>query len=92
MIKNQKSKSNKFNSADKNGRTPLSHAATSAYGSLETIELFLERGVEVDSKNTNDRTPLSFVACAYDSVETVQLLLERGAEVDSEDKLGWTAI
>jgi ankyrin repeat protein len=81
----------KFNSADKNGRTPLSHAATSAYGSLETIELFLERGVEVDSKNTNDRTPLSYGA-QYGGFETVELLLERGAEMDSKDKDGRTPL
>ncbi|CCX10138.1 Similar to Ankyrin repeat domain-containing protein 50; acc. no. Q9ULJ7 [Pyronema omphalodes CBS 100304] len=75
---------------DCDGLTALFHAARK--GHLKTVELLLERGAEVDSKDKNGRTPLSFAAKAYGSFETVKLLLERGAEVDSKNKNGRTPL
>ena len=41
---------------DANNNTPLSEA--SAGGHIETIQMFLERGAEVNSRGHYDRTPL----------------------------------
>jgi ankyrin repeat protein len=67
---------------------PLSWAAER--GHVDTVKLLLERGAEVDSKDNDGRTPLSWAARRPEAV--VKLLLERGAELDSKDNYGRTPL
>lgn len=62
------------------------------HGSHDIARLLLEReGVEMDSKDRDGRTPLSW-AVEEGYVEVVQMLLEKGAEVDSKDSKGRTSL
>ncbi|KAI1752132.1 hypothetical protein F4782DRAFT_502146 [Xylaria castorea] len=54
---------------------------------VAVVQLLLDRGVGLESKNNYGQTPL---LCAAENghIAVVQLLLDRGANVDSEDKWG----
>ncbi|RYP70200.1 hypothetical protein DL771_005587 [Monosporascus sp. 5C6A] len=66
------------------GQTPLSWAAEK--GHKEIVQLLLDKGAEIDAKDSNSRTPLSWAA-EKGHKEIVQLLLDKGAEIDSKDKI-----
>jgi ankyrin repeat protein len=55
------------------------------------VKLLLEEGVELETKDNNGLTPLSYAA-AQGHEATVKLLLEKGAELDSKDKYGRTPL
>jgi ankyrin repeat protein len=56
-----------------------------------TVELLLERHVQPDSKDTDSRTPLSYVA--EDGHEAMmKLLLEKGPDLESKDHDGRTPL
>ncbi|RYP26161.1 hypothetical protein DL768_011819 [Monosporascus sp. mg162] len=55
------------------------------------VQLLLNKGAEIDSKDNNNRTPLSWAA-GNGHKEIVQLLLDKGAEADSNDKDGRTPL
>ena len=54
------------------------HAAAYS-GHKETVEMFLDEGVETDVTSQQGETPL-FLAAEIGSVETVELLLDRGSD------------
>ncbi|RYP60125.1 hypothetical protein DL771_010613 [Monosporascus sp. 5C6A] len=63
--------------AARKGQTPLSWAAEN--GHMEIVQLLLDKGAELDSKDeTYGRTPFSWAA-ANGHMEIVQLLLDKGA-------------
>jgi ankyrin repeat protein len=49
------------------------------------VKLLLEKGAELESKDNNGRTPLSYAA-GKGREAVVKLLLEKGAELESMDK------
>src|SRR6185503_11702271 len=59
------------------GATPLMYAA--AYGSLETTKLLLDKGADVNARNTGGATALMW---AVSEPAKVRLLVERGADVN----------
>ena len=68
----------------------LLHIA-SAQGQLETVELLLDQGANIDARTLILCTPLHH-ACIERQASVVKKLLERGAKVDSKDKHGSTPL
>jgi ankyrin repeat domain-containing protein 50 len=63
----------------------------SARGQVEVVKLLLEKGAELESKDSNGRTPLSWAAeKGHEAV--VKLLLEKGAELESKGSNDWTPL
>ncbi|KAI8632076.1 hypothetical protein F5Y19DRAFT_472961 [Xylariaceae sp. FL1651] len=65
--------------------------AALANGHKETVQLLLDRGADIESKDRFGQTPLSWAA-EKGQKETVQLLLDRGADIESKDKVGRTPL
>jgi len=55
------------------------------FGHIPLIELFLEKGVDINAKDAKGQTPL-FAACEEGPKETVKWLVERGADTDASAK------
>jgi len=72
---------------DNRGATPLMHAA--AFGSVESMKLLLDAGVDVNVKNDFGATALLW--CARDG-EKARLLIEHGADVNARSKQGRTPL
>ncbi len=73
---------------DIHSQKPLSQAASRD----AIVKLLLEKKVEVDLKDSEGRTPLSWVAEKWDEA-AVKLLLEIGKiDIDSKDKIGRTPL
>jgi ankyrin repeat protein len=79
---------------DKNGFSAMTHAALSRKNKsiLEPIiRLLIETGIDVDSNDSDGRTPLSNLvdSCWLDrELQIVRLLLENGADSNSSDNSG----
>lgn len=74
---------------DDDGRTPLSWAAQSGHDAV--VKLLLDKGTELETKDSYDQTPLSWAAqSGHDAV--VKLLLDKGANISMENKSDWTAL
>ena len=50
---------------------------------LETIELLIKKGVDVNSKDKSGYTPLHWAAGIEDNPELVEVLIAKGAYVNS---------
>ena len=70
--------------------TPL-HIAASG-NDLKKVSLLLEKGAELEARDTRGWTPLLLAAQFSSTPEIVQLLLEKGADVNARDTLGWTPL
>ena len=73
------------NKPDKNGQTPLHHAAESGY--TEVAQTLIERGAKVNSKDNEGRTPLH-LASRIGYAPMIDLLTAKGASIRSRDKSG----
>lgn len=69
--------------ADYDGWTPLHYAASG--NSLTVVRLLLERGVRVDPRAPNGRTPL-MMAASFAGEEVVAALLAAGADPAARDR------
>jgi ankyrin repeat protein len=72
------------------GETPL-HLAASDYGSLELIQKLVEKGAEINSIDSNGRTPLHR-ATIFNEDRIVKCLLKKGANVNKLDNNGESAV
>lgn len=72
---------------DTNKDTALSWAAW--MGHIETVELLLERGADINARGMADRTPLGWATKGH-RMEVVHLLLEKGADTHLRDEDGKT--
>jgi ankyrin repeat protein len=68
------------------GKTPLHHAIE-CNSDKDILELLLEYGAVVDSKDKYGKTPL-FQSLMLRRLATAEFLLERGADINSKDKNG----
>jgi ankyrin repeat protein len=67
------------------GQTALSRAAIKGHEAV--VELLLEKGADVESKDSDGLTPLSWAARGgHEAV--VKLLLEKGADTESKNSHG----
>ena len=55
------------------------------------MKLLVEKGAEIESKDNNGQTPLSWAAGNGHEV-VVKLLVENGAEIESKDNYGGTPL
>lgn len=74
------------NFKDRNGWTPLMHAAN--LGLTEMAKILVNARAEVNTKNKEGRTPLILA----NNEEITKLLIKHGANIDEQDKLGQTAL
>jgi hypothetical protein len=58
---------------------------------FDVAKLLLEKGAEVDSRDSKNWTPLH-IAAQQGSRDVVQLLIERGAAVNAQMTQGWTPL
>ncbi|KAI1289878.1 Ankyrin repeat domain-containing protein 16 [Halotydeus destructor] len=93
IVSNQSGKRNNdtplLEVANLDGKRPLHFAAQS--GQVDTAQLLLDSGAQVDSLKRADWTPL-MMACTKRSLNMIRLLIEKGkANVELKNKDGWTA-
>jgi ankyrin repeat protein len=73
------------------GVTPLHYAA--AFGPLESVQMLLNAGANVNAQDDRHLAPLSFaVATEYPSLSIVRALIRAGAEVNTPDNFGDTPL
>lgn len=72
---------------DGGGSTPLHHAA--GYGPLANVELLINKGADVNAKNSRRSTPLHW---AIHDEAKVRLLLSKGAEINTKQAQGRTPL
>jgi ankyrin repeat protein len=65
-------------------RLPASLSAAAAEGNVPAMQLFLDRGADIEHRAAAQPTALG-VACAHGQAEAVRWLIERGARVDFPD-------
>jgi len=68
---------------------PIHDAA--AAGDLAAIQAELDKGVDVNAKDDDGRTPLHYAA-KYATKEVVELLIPNGADVNAKDRFGFTPL
>ncbi len=71
--------------------TPLTAVSTEAKGNVEIAQLLIERGADVNIKNSEGRTALMYAA-ERNHIDYMNLLLKEGAEVNVQDYQGMTAL
>jgi len=65
--------------------------AAAANGNTETVQSLLNRGADINAKDSNGQTAL--MRAAYEGhLDIVQLLLEYDADINITDEDGWTAL
>jgi hypothetical protein len=68
------------------GRLPASLGSAAASGDLERMQLFLDRGANIEERSVGQSTPLT-VACAHGQKEAARWLIARGARIDLPDDI-----
>ena len=67
-------------------------ASNSSWGQIPNLALLLEKGADLEAKNSDGHTPL-VLGIQADNAETVKyLLLEHGADLESRDMMGQTPL
>lgn len=59
--------------------------------SEERVQILLEKGADIDSRDSTVKTPLFYVA-ELSHVALVEILLARGADADEKDSVGRTPL
>jgi ankyrin repeat protein len=65
--------------------------SASQKGQLDIVRSLLDRGYDVNDRNTRRETALD-VASRFGELEVARLLIERGADVNARDRGGWTPL
>lgn len=71
---------------DRPRRLPASLTSAAASGDLERMQLFLDRGANIEERTVGQSTPLT-AACAHGQTEAVRWLIAQGARVDLPDDI-----
>jgi hypothetical protein len=77
-------------SKDKVGRTPLMAAVQSH--SADAVALLVQKGANVNARDSQDGTALLRAAGTYGTAQTVAALIAAGADVNAADRNGQTAL
>ncbi|KAI9860062.1 MAG: hypothetical protein M1813_006410, partial [Trichoglossum hirsutum] len=77
-------------SRDLNGRTPLSYASEN--GHMEICRYALEKGADIEAKDTIGQTPLHFAARGDREAVVRFLVVDKGADVEVKDNDGQTPL
>lgn len=77
------------NTANGEGRTPLSYAA--AFGDAATTKFLIDKGARVDQRDKSGNTPLHW-ASGGGHTEVVKVLIAAKAPIDAQDKQGITPL
>lgn len=64
---------------------------TAAFGKVETIKLLEEKGLGLDSSDSNKNT-LLIIASQYGNLEMVKYLLDKSADIEVQNKDSYTAL
>jgi len=75
--------------AKHNNNTAVHYAAAS--GSVEIINLLLDKGMSVNLTNTEDSTPLH-ISAEFGHLEAMKALVKRGAAINNTNEYGATAL
>src|SRR5205085_8180493 len=60
-------------------------------GDIASVNFLLDRGVDINTRDENGRTPL-MEAIFGGQIETVRMLIDRGADINLADCDGWTPL
>jgi ankyrin repeat protein len=90
VVKTLIDESTQVNKRDLSGRNSIYYAATYNPDS-KIINLLVENGADVNSKNKKGLTPL-MRASAFNNYEVVKVLIEHGADINSKTESGFTPI
>lgn len=71
---------------DEVGNTLLHFAAASSYP--ESVSYFLEKGLDLESKNLEGSTPLGIAAAYCDNPQVLQTLIDAGADIHTINNAG----
>jgi len=77
---------------NKGGQTPLHFASASEQTPPDVVASLLKLGADVDSRDSDDMTPLLCAFESFGSGEVAQLLMEHGASVHVRNKKGQTPL
>ena len=66
-------------------------AKNSGWGQIPNLTLLLEKGADLEAKNTDGQTPL-VLGIQADNTETVEYLVEQGADLETRDANGQTPL
>lgn len=80
-----------INYSNVNGTTPLIWATVCCNGNLEIVSLLLQAGADVNHRDNNNETALTY-AVKFNSLDIVVLLLENGAKEDTSISFSNTEI
>ncbi len=83
-------KGSDVNSYDKNGWTPLMHAAQA--GAVNIVRALIEKGANLNAQDQNGNTALMHASGASPHADVVRILIEKGVNLNVADKLGQTAL
>ena len=61
------------------------------FGKLDTIQTLLDKGPDIDERDSFDRTELHRAA-GKDSPKVAEFLISKGSKLDAKDNLGWTPL
>ncbi|TDP85636.1 ankyrin repeat protein [Halanaerobium saccharolyticum] len=90
VVKTIIDKDARVNKRDSSGRNAIYYAATYNTDS-KIINLLVENGADVNSKNKKGLTPL-MRASAFNNYEVVKALIDHGADINSKTESGFTPI
>ncbi|MDD5108021.1 MAG: ankyrin repeat domain-containing protein [Candidatus Omnitrophica bacterium] len=62
------------------------------FGQSETVKLLLDKGADVNVRNSEGMTPLMYAAGRFVEIETVKLLLNKGVDVNVKANDGRTVL
>jgi len=74
---------------DKKKNTAL-HKACTETGNKEIIEMLVDSGADITSKNKSEKTPLMY-AVKNAEIEVIRYLIDQGADIKYENKYGVSA-
>lgn len=78
------------NTTNQNRTTPLMRAA--GLGNNQAIKILLEKGADIQAKDKNGNTALTWAVLEHDFPKTIKLLLQHGAKVDEKNHDGITPL